>query len=1012
VRPIWISILLSATLLLGTGRSIAQPDAAMRKGFADPPQEAKLRCYWWWLNGYTTGETITRDLTGMKAKGYGGVILVDAWSSDGIGPPFGPAYGSPAWMKLYLHALDVAAGLGLEVSLSITDGGNVGILGGHGVEPKEALKRLAFARVTVVGGSGEVVRLGLPETVNGFYREVAVLAYPLRHGAGLAGGVGSRREAIEDLAFKAATRETGDSMPVSEHMLREGVSVAGEQDTDLRNVVDLTGRMRGDGVVDWKAPAGEWEVLRVGYTDTSMTDSMPDRPGLAVDVLNQAAFDRYWDRVVVPVLEASKPYVGRSLRYLVTDSWEAGAMNWTDGFRDKFMRRRGYDLLPYLPVVAGRIVESREVSDRFLADLRRTVGDLLAENYYDRFAEKAAGYGLGTHAEAGGPHGGPMDALRNFREASMMQTEFWAASTFHRIADEDRFFVKEASSAAHIYGKRYVAAEGFSRMGPPWDVSPGRNLKPAFDRALTEGLNRLFWHEYTSSPEALGKPGLEYFADTHLDPNVTWWEQAGPMLQALNRAQFLLQQGEPVADLLYDYGTQVPNFVRLKADDPAHVLPGYDYDVTDEDALLGRMQVAGAEVRTPEGVGYRALALPASRRLSLGALRWVEGYVRQGGAVIGLKPLSPLGLIPEAGTAEFDKTVAAMWGRCGEDAEHVRLRYGLGWIYCTEDSRAALGAMHVAADFSYRSEPGVVLDYVHRRAGNVEIYFVRNEKDAEAKAVLSFRVKGMAPELWDVDAGEVRPALVYRESGDRTEVPLTLAGHGSMFVIFEKAAEVHVVALERSGAEVFPSSVMGAGVFGVGNLGLGTAEAGTYDVELSDGRRRRVGVAPVMTGLHMEGRWAISFPHGSGGPEAMTMDRLQSWTESPNAGVRYFSGTATYRSKIDVTDGVSGDGREVWMDLGDVREVVTVLVNGKEVGTLWHPPFLVRIDGALRGGSNEVELRVTNLWPNRLIGDEQPSEVVRSTKTNVHVYTKDSPLLPSGLLGPVTLRVMSVQVLR
>lgn len=307
------------------------------------------------------------------------------------------------------------------------------------------------------------------------------------------------------------------------------------------------------------------------------------------------------------------PIIGTSLRYLVTDSWEAGGANWTDGFRDAFVKRRGYGPLPYLPSVTGRILTSREVSNHFLYDLRRTVADLIAQNYYDRLAEHAAKVGFGTHPEAGGPHGAPIDVLRNFRDTSFTQTEYWVVSGTHRVTDQQRFYLKEASSAAHIYGKRIVAAEGPTSMDPnAWAESPGRTVQPTIDHAFTEGLNRLYWHEFTWSPAKYGKPGQEYFAGTHLDPNVTWWHQAGPFLLAFNRAQVLLQQGSAIDDLLYFYGDQVPGLVRVKTIDPAHVPPGFDYEVTDQDALLHRMQFSGADLDTSEGLHYRALALPVA----------------------------------------------------------------------------------------------------------------------------------------------------------------------------------------------------------------------------------------------------------------------------------------------------------------------------------------------------------------------------------------------------------------
>ncbi|MES2391219.1 MAG: glycosyl hydrolase, partial [Acidobacteriota bacterium] len=725
-----------------SAQSKAAPLNTLERSFEDPPQAAKLRCYWWWLNGYTTAETITRDLTQMKQRGYGGVILVDAYSKEGTDNPNGAVYGSPAWMKLYLHALQLAQQLGMEISLTITNGGNVGILGGSGVTPQDALKTLTSTRIHMTGGHDANIKLPMPTITNGYYQPIAVLAYPLHHGAPLPGESGSKRAAISALAQKAAIHEGNFSMPRPESTIVNIASVPNEQDAMIHDVIDVSAHMSSDGTLHWNVPAGEWEILRVGYTDSTVVSLLPSGNALGADMMNTQAFDHYWDRVVVPILTASKPYIGKRLRYLVTDSWESDAINWTGDFRQQFIRLRGYDPLPYLPIIDGRILDSRDTSDRFLADLRRTIADLIATRYYDHFSERAAAYGLGTHPEAGGPHSGPLDALRNFRGSAFPQTEFWAWSPEHRTTDEDRFFVKEAASAAHIYGKTFVAAEGFSCMGPAWAESPSQNLKPTFDRALTEGLNHLFWHESTSVPASEGLPGNEYFAGTHLNANTTWWNQAGPVLRGLNRAQFLMQQGQPVADLLFYYGEQVPQFARLKNDDPAHVLPGYDYDVTDEDALEHRMIATDGGLHTPEGIRYRALALPYSRALSISALKWLEKYVHSGGTAIGLEPEGPLGIVPSAQLSEYKRISTSMWQHCSSGSGVNSVRYGQGRIYCTQDAHAVFNAMHLSPDFTYTaSDSTVSLDYIHRRTSTAEIYFIRNANDAPAQATLTFRAR-------------------------------------------------------------------------------------------------------------------------------------------------------------------------------------------------------------------------------------------------------------------------------
>jgi len=607
-RTVAIAIALVASAFMGRVYGQGHPSApdALRKGFANPPASARLRCYWWWLNGHTNKATITRDLEEMQKKGYGGVLLVDANGANQNGNdnvPAGPEFGSPEWTAFFVHALKEADRLGLEVTLNITSGWN---LGGPWVQPEQASKLLTWSRTTVRAGDAGPITLSLPPAKNGFYRQIAVLAYPLHHGTNLPGKNGDTRKPLSELPLKSAAAEGNFSMPDLKRLLLDASSeTANDHDADLTEVHDISSQVDTDDTVHWSPPAGEqsWEILRIGYTssDARVSTSSGMWQGLAIDYLDPAALDEYWNKAVLPLLTAAKPYVGRSLKYLASDSWELGGTNWTGNFREEFRERRGYDPVPYLPIVSGRIVGSRDLSTRFLADLRRTVGDLV-NGHYDHLALLSSRFGLGIQCESGGPHGAPFDALETFRSSAIPQTEYWAMSLEHRSGDTDRFFVKEAASAAHIYGRPLAAAEGMTSIGNQWNESLGMNLKPSFDQALTEGMNRLVWHEFTSSPPELGLPGQEYFAGTHLNPNVTWWHDAGQFTLYLNRAQFLLQQGLPVADVLYYYGDNVPNFVRLKRDDPARVLPGFDYDVTSTDGLLSHLSVKSGVLQTSGGI--------------------------------------------------------------------------------------------------------------------------------------------------------------------------------------------------------------------------------------------------------------------------------------------------------------------------------------------------------------------------------------------------------------------------
>lgn len=976
----------------------------LREGFAHPPAEAKLRCYWWWLNGNTDEQTITRDLEQMKAKGYGGAILVDADGSNQEGNERvaeGPMFGSPEWTKLYLHALKEAARLKLEISLNIVSGWN---LGGPDVKPEEASKLLTWSRVQVHGGNVRR-QIALPPVRNGFYRDIAILAYRLHHGEALAGRDGSDRKAMRGLPFKTAARETGFSMPDSTPLLNDVPAVSGEQDTNFAEIQDISSKMTMNGSLNWQAPAGDWEILRIGYTDSDARVSTASGKwqGLAIDYLDHHALDAYWTRTVEPLLHAAKPYIGNSLKYLVTDSWELQGTNWTSAFREQFRKLRGYDPVLWLPVVTGRIVEDRDASTRFLNDLRRTVADLVVTEHYDVFAERARAWGLGIHPESGGPHGAPIDALETFRSAEFPQSEFWAQSTTHRTRDDERFFVKEAASAAHIYGKRIVAQEGMTSIGPQWSESLAEDLKPTFDQALTEGMNRLVWHEFTSSPESAGLPGQEYFAGTHLNPNVTWWAQADAFVAYMNRCQFMLQQGQPVADVLYFYGDQVPNFVRLKRDDPAHVLPGYDYDVTDEDALLRTIRIEDGELVTSNGIRYRVLAMPASGRMSLSALRRVAEYAQSGGVVAGPKPTSPTGRVSDTDATDFHQLAEDVWGDCTAEP-HV---FGKGRAFCASGTHSILERLGVAEDFQ-QSGSETALDFIHRRDGDTDIYFVRNGASSSVRTVVSFRVHGKEPELWDAVSGKSSTELLYEDDAAKgvTRIPLRLPAFGSVFVVFRHKAEPHVRSLAHDGVAAIPPGTGEPAEPLVARCGtamcLNTTQQGDYSLMLSGGGSVSARVEPTPAARVLEGPWKVTFQAGRGGPDSpIVMNQLTDWSKSSDPRIRYFSGTANYEKQFEFAGVTSGE--RVILRLTHLYQVCTVRINGVEAGTIWAAPYQIDISRFLHSGINRIELAVTNLWPNRIIGDLQPGTTIRYTHTNIRGYTAKSPLLPSGLDGSVWL---------
>jgi hypothetical protein len=960
-------------LSVGVSGAAHGAETPLESGWVDPPISARLRAYWWWLNGNVTKEAITRDLEQMKAKGFGGALICDAGGAEQDGNdrvPHGPTFFTPAWRDLYKHTLREADRLGLEMSLNILSGWN---LGGPLVAAEDAAKKLVWSEAIFTGPTNLQQTLPLPKSRDKYYRDTFVIAYPLKPGH-------ARSRPLLHWEEKALHKPLSSSAPDTSPLFDELPPEPGEEDCRAAEVLDLAPRLERDGVLRWQVPAGQWQVFRFGCTigDHSRVSTCSDGwQGYALDVLDAGAFQRYWDAIVEPLIADAGPLAGKTLKYLHTDSWEVEPVNWTPTLRAEFRKRRGYDFLPFLPTLAGRIVDNRATSDRFLADFRKTIGDLAIDNHYRLFRDNAHRHGLQIHPESGGPHAVPIDAQRCLGLDDAPMSEFWAWSWRHRIGDEDRFFVKQPASAAHTYGHPLVLAEGFTDIGPHWQERLCDNLKPAIDHALCEGMNLLVWHAFVCSPPEMGVPGQQYFAGTHFNPNSTWWSKSAAFLGYIDRCQFLLQQGLPVADVCYYYGDHVPNFAQLRRSDPARVLPGYDYDVITEEALVARMSVRDGRLVLPDGISYRLLVLPNHRSISLAVLRKLRDLVAAGATVLGPRPTEASGLqdYPKS-DAEVARLAQEIWGRGPKKAQSIGTP-GMGRVVADRTAREVLASDRILPDFEWEAaiEPppdesdshasrithqDAALNFIHREAAGAEIYFVANRSNAWVDGRCTFRVAGKAPELWDPVTGRRRFASAYEERGRRTVVQLEFAPCGSCFVVFREPAASH------------PATA----------------------------RDNRLGLRPR---AELPGGWNVAFDPRWGAPVSAKFDSLVSWTARSEPGVKFYSGTATYTKTFDLPTGLGAQGKRCWLDLGDVRELAEVRLNGKDLGIVWALPFRVEITDAVKAAGNALEIEVVNFWPNRIIGDASLPKEQRLTQTNIRKLTKDTPLMESGLLGPVHL---------
>jgi alpha-L-rhamnosidase/Glycosyl hydrolases family 2, sugar binding domain/F5/8 type C domain len=767
----------------------------------------------------------------------------------------------------------------------------------------------------------------------------------------------------------------GIHTPTSES---QGAEVQPGEAIDPDQIIDLTGKMRPDGTLDWDAPAGKWIVLRLGYSLTGEVNhpATPAATGLEVDKLSSKDVQAYVEEYVKMISAAAGPYFGKSFRYFLMDSWEAGQENWTDDMMAAFMRRRGYAMAKFLPVLTGRIVGSRAQSEAFLWDFRRTQADLLAENHYAIATKYFAKFGVGLYAEAMGT-GMPTtgDGLLNKGQVTVPMGEFWTPLPNQKDTPSHIADVMEAGSAAHIYGKPIAATESFTTRPNvmPWGQSPFY-LKSMADQDFARGINRIVFHTSDLQPfvDDAHKPGMTLgpFGQDYTR-NITWAEQALAWNTYLARCSFLLQQGKPVNDVAYFYGEDAPATVPFwKKFDPA--LPThFGFDFLDADVLLHGATATPGHLRLASGITYRLLVLPNDLRLiSLPLLRSIHNLVEQGAVLLGPRPVGSPSLAdgPDA-PAEVARLAADLWG---DDAANGHV-FGRGKVYTGKSIEDALAAENAAQDFSWSppenvsedipySLPGADSDedllFIHRHDADREIYFVSTQKHHGFDVKTTFRVTGKAPRLWHPESGETELASYTTEHG-QTLVPMHFDAQGSVFVVFDGA-----------GAPVSRT--------------------------VPEAARKRL--------TSIDGPWKLAFPPNLGAPAETDVPALESWTQITDPGIKYFSGTATYRKQLDAPQGWFQSGAKVMLDLGAVKEMAEVEINGKPIGgILWRPPFEVDVTQALKPGSNEIRVKVTNLWPNRMIGDLQPGAVKTYTWTDFRPFKADSPLLESGLLGPVTL---------
>jgi hypothetical protein len=785
----------------------------------------------------------------------------------------------------------------------------------------------------------------------------------------------------------------------------------------LGKVIDLTDKLDASGRLTWQAPPGRWIILRMGHTSTGQVNTTGGGGrGLECDKFNPAAvalqFDKWFGEAV---RQGGLELAARVLKGFHVDSWECGSQNWSQNFAVEFRQRRGYDLLPWLPVMAGVPLASADQSERVLFDMRQTIAELVNDKFYVTLRDLAHAKGCTFSAEAIAPTM-VSDGMLHYQHADMPMGEFWLRSPTHDKPND----LLDAISGAHIYGKNIIGAESFTELKLAWDEHPGM-LKALQDRNYALGVNRTVYHVFVHNPWLDRKPGMTLSGiGLFFQRDQTWWKPGRAWVDYARRCQALLQLGRPVADVAVFTGEETPRRAILPnhlvndlpgifgpqavaaehqrlanvglpmREQPEKVsasanmetaamlvdpLHGYAYDSFNKDALLRLAKVENGRIVLPGGASYSLLVVPGAQKMNPDSTSMSPEVAKklrelaQAGATILLnRRPSRSPSLQEYPTAdrEVQRLGAALSDSASNSEQPTTTRGRVLQGPFTARSLRPLGIIpDVAALEGDRAARG--LAWCHRAGQDFDIYLISNQQDSARSLFLGLRVTGRQPELWDAVTGEMRPAAVWKENAGQTVLPLYLERYGSVFVIFRKPASPPPGGIYTS-AQPQPAQTLG-------------------------------------------GPWQVSFDRQQRGPaKSIAFTALTDWSQHADDSVRHYSGTATYAQTFRWKQPKRRPTQRVYLDLGQVANLAEVQLNGQPVGTAWTAPYRLDITEALRKGDNQLSIRVTNTWANRLLGDQALPADQRSTRTPAPSPAAGKPLLPAGLLGPVTLGVSTLAI--
>ncbi|SDJ09095.1 F5/8 type C domain-containing protein [Pedobacter sp. ok626] len=1101
--------------------------------YAQQNDTTKPWVLWHWIHAGVSKPGITADLEAMKSAGIGGAYLLSIKGADNP-PIFNPpsVQLTPQWWDMVTFAMQEAKRLNLKLGMHVSDG--FALAGGPWITPELSMQKVVSTRLNIKEGLASKIKLEQPETKEGYYKDIAVYAYPSPEGTGIstrtmvptistsngldASGLviagnkksfGSNEPCWFQYAFaqpfttRSITIKTGGNnyqaqrleiqvsddgkafrsigrldpprqgwqdtdadythsmAPVTARYYRfiydKRGSEPGSEDLDaakwkpslkllnlelsaearinqfegksaavwriskrstaaqlpdqicvpLNKIIDLTAKLNADGSLNWKAPKGNWTILRIGHTSTGHTNATGGGgKGLECDKFNPVAVKLQFDSWYGEALKRGGPEIAsKVMTELFIDSWECGSQNWSSLFASEFKKRRGYDLMPYLPVMSGIPVQSAAISEEFLYDLRKTIAELVVDQFYKTIVALAKEKGVNFSAESVAPTM-ISDGLMHYKAVDVPMGEFWLNSPTHDKPND----MMDAISGAHIYGKNIIQAEAFTSIRMDWSEHPG-NMKTLLDRNYALGINKMVYHVFAHNPWMDRKPGMTLDGiGLYFQRDQTWWKPGKAWVNYAERVQTLLQQGDPVIDIAVFTGNELPRrsvlpdrlvsvlpgifgkdvveserLRLLNTGEPLRIKPmgvnhsanmadsenwvnslrGYAYDSFNPD-VLSTAVVRDKKVVFSSGASYGVLVIPGKtamdpnyQYMDFEIVKQLLALVKAGATVLlNEKPLYQSGLkqVPET---EFKKAVDELW---------VAGKNGDGQVLIGPYQEETFKPLGLERDLfvaeAEQSTYAKYIAYTHRKTDQKDIYFIANQLEKDRVLNCSFRIADLktVPEFYDAVSGKTWKARNWSVVDGRLQLAIKLDANASVFVIFDRNTDQTKPVEGKSNWSEFTTTQV------------------------------------------LDKDWQVTFDPAYGGPSKPVLFKdLTDWSLNQDSLIRYYSGTAIYNKNINIK---SKKTDEVWLDLGAVANIADVKINNVSCGIVWTPPYRVEISKALRNGNNQISIELSNTWANRLIGDQRLPENKRITKTNAPYRLEGKPLLKAGLLGPVTIQTI------